>query len=223
MHDSVVKYHSDTYQDCFGVEFVWFLGTVTDTQRCRSAPHPQVSTGDHRRGTQRTGTANMTTPICGVDGPGRMLWILWYTRDQCRTVVFVVRFATECSPEKNHCRPTCGPIQVKLININRNLKVCGYLNPPIVIMQPTTFRLGGLNYWKFLLSNKSFYKHVLLINWFSFIIFIYLPIHQPYFLKSYPGKLCQVFTGYCKRRHLWPPLTEFKVKVYLKFPWQKCS
>lgn len=112
MHDSVVKYHSDTYQDCFGVEFVWFLGTVTDTQRCRSAPHPQVSTGDHRRGTQRTGTANMMTPICGVDGPGRMLWILWYTRDQCRTVVFVVRFATECSPEKNHCRPTCGPIQV---------------------------------------------------------------------------------------------------------------
>lgn len=94
---------------------------------------------------------------------------------------------------------------------------------PIVIMQPTTFRLGGLNYWKFLLSNKSFYKHVLLINWFSFIIFIYLPIHQPCFLKSYPGKLCQVFTGYCKRRHLWPPLTEFKVKVYLKFPWQKCS
>lgn len=46
-----------------------------------------------------------------------------------------------------------------------------------------------------------------------------MPIHQPCFLKSYPGKLCQVCTGYCKRRHLWPPPTESKVKV----SWQKCS
>lgn len=158
MHDSVVKYHSDTYQDCFGVEFVWFLGTVTGTQRCRSAPHPQVSTGDHRRGTQRTGTANMRTPICGVDGPGRMLWILWYTRDQCRTVVFVVRFATECSPEKNHCRPTCGPIQVKLININRNLKVSGYLNPPHRNYAAHNISIGGFKLLKVFVVKQIFLK-----------------------------------------------------------------